>query len=101
METKNEHTHDGDKKAEKFLEVAISTTSGFYPETGYDRQPSHQKVEVQLQKAAKALKLADTAGWIASVNKTPIDTARSYEDNGLSGQVDIDWGPREGGGGNA
>ncbi len=97
---KNEHHPDhGQQHDEKFIEVAISTTSGFYPSTGYERVPVHQKVEVELHRATKALKLADTAGWVASMNKSPIDPSRSYEDNGLKGQVDIDWGPREGGGG--
>ena len=31
--------------------------------------------------------------------KRQIDPARSYLDNGLSGTVEIDWGPSEGGGG--
>lgn len=100
MNSEHDPEH-GKHHEEKFVEVAISTTSGFYPSTGYERVPLHQKVEVVLQKAAKALNLADTAGWIASVNKSPIDPTRSYEDNGLKGRVDIDWGPREGGGGNA
>lgn len=99
--TNEHHPDNGKHHEEKFIEVAVSTTSGFYPTTGFDQVPIHQKVEIQLHKAAKTLNLADTTGWIASVNKTPIDPTRSYEDNGLKGQVDIDWGPREGGGGHA
>lgn len=95
----DQHSGHGHQHDEMFIEVAISTTSGFYPDVGYERVPVHQKVEVELHRAAKALELVDTAGWVVSVNKSPIDPSRSYEGNGLEGQVDIDWGPREGGGG--
>jgi hypothetical protein len=98
----NEQTpNHGKHHEEQFVEVAISTTSGFYPSTGYERVSIHQKIEVMLHKAAKALNLTDTSNWVVSVNKSPIDPSRSYEESGLKGRVDIDWGPREGGGGNA
>jgi hypothetical protein len=87
----------------QFVEVSISTTSGFYPAEGSERVPIHQKVSVMLEKAQNKLKIKDTAGWIATVTepsgKRQIDPARSYLDNALSGTVEIDWGPSEGGGG--
>ncbi len=87
----------------QFVGVSISTTAGFYPEEGFNRVPLHQKVEVELQKAKEELDIKDTASWIATVTgpsgKRAIDPARSYLDNGLSGDVEIDWGPSEGGGG--
>lgn len=87
----------------RFVEVSVSTTSGFFPTEGFERVPVNQKVEVQLKKAAHALGIKDTANWVASVvepaGKRTIDPTNSYHDNKLSGRVEIDWGPSEGGGG--
>ena len=88
---------------DQFVEVSISTTAGFYPTEGFERVPAHQKVSVLLGKAQNELNIKDVAGWIATVTdgsgKRQIDPERSYLDNGLSGKVEIDWGPSEGGGG--
>ena len=84
---------------EPFVEVAVVTTSGTYPESGFDKTPSHQKVSVQLGKAAKKLKLTSTDGWVARVAGNEVDPTKSYLDNNLSGETLIDWGPRQGGGG--
>jgi len=87
----------------QFLEVSISTTAGFFPTEGFNRVPAHQKVEVELGKAKQELRIKDTAGWVATVigpsGKRVIDPAKTYLENGLSGEVDVDWGPSEGGGG--
>lgn len=86
-----------------FVEISISTTAGFYPPKGFERVPAHQKVSVLLGKAQGELNIKDVAGWIATVTdgsgKRQIDPERSYLDNGLSGKVEIDWGPSESGGG--
>lgn len=100
----NEHNQEtGQKAGAQFVEVSISTTAGFYPAEGFDQVPAHQKVEVQLKKAQKVLKINDTSGWVASVitssGKEQLDPEKSYLENGLSGRVEIDWGPSEGGGG--
>ena len=84
---------------EQFVEVAVVTTSGTYPTSGHDKVPAHQKVRVDLEKAAKALKITSTDGWIAQVNGKEINVEKSYLENGLSGEFFIDWGPRRGGGG--
>lgn len=85
------------------VRVSISTTSGFYPAEGFNEVRDHQKVELELEKAKKELKIKDTAGWVATVTspagKRTIDPAKTYNENGLSGEVEIDWGPSEGGGG--
>lgn len=81
------------------LDVVIATTAGFYPAEGAERVPINQPVKVQLAKAAKALKIVDTAGWIARVGTQEIDAEKSYAANGLKGKVEIDYSRREGGGG--
>ena len=92
-----------DKPKENEIEVSVSTTAGFYPTEGFTRVPAHQKVEHDLREAQRELKIKDVEGWVATVagpsGKRVIDPAKSYIDNGLSGKVEIDWGPSEGGGG--
>ena len=99
----NEQNQEAQKAGPQFVEVSISTTAGFYPAEGFDQVSAHQKVEVQLKKAQKELNINDTTGWVASVitpnGKQPVDPEKSYLQNGLSGRVEIDWGPSEGGGG--
>ena len=93
----------GHGNEDQFVEVSISTTAGFFPAEGFDRVPANQKVEVQLRKAQNKLNIRDTAGWVATVTldsgKRQIDVSKTYRENGLSGKVEIDWGPSEGGGG--
>jgi hypothetical protein len=93
-----QHGHD-----DNFVQVSISTTAGFFPTEGFNRVPNQQKVEVELQKAANALAIKDTTGWIATVTapsgKRQIDVNKTYRELGLHGNVEIDWGPSEGGGG--
>ena len=101
-----EQVQEGAAVAERpdpFVEVSISTTAGFFPAEGFNRVPAHQKVEVELEKTKDTLKIKDTAGWVATVTtpsgKRVIDPTKSYLENGLSGEIEIDWGPSEGGGG--
>jgi hypothetical protein len=95
------HPHAGG--SDHTVKIAISTTAGFFPAEGFDDVSGDQKVHVQLEKAAKALKLTDTSRWIATVTdargKRTIDVAKTYAENALIGEVTIDWGPSEGGGG--
>lgn len=90
----NEHHPDA-----RHVAVEVATTSGFFPDGHPDRVPKGQLVEEELRKAAKALNLTDTAGWVATVDKRAINIAHSYEANNLHGCVIVDWGPPEGGGG--
>ena len=96
-------TNHGNAHEDQFVEVSISTTAGFYPEDGFEQVPIHQKLSVLLKSAQKELNIKDVDGWIATVitdsGKRQIDPDRSYLDNALSGKVEIDWGPSEGGGG--
>lgn len=88
---------------EHFVEVSVATTAGFYPAEGTDQVPIHQKISVILHKAKNELAISDVTNWVVSVNGAngyrELDPEKSYLDSGLSGTVEIDWGPREGGGG--
>lgn len=85
----------------EFIEVAVVTTSGRYPTTGFDKVAAQQPVQDELSKAANELHIVDTSGWVARVNGREIDPTKNYIDNQLtaSATVTIDYGPSEGGGG--
>jgi hypothetical protein len=84
---------------ENHVEVSVVTTSGTYPATGTNRVASHQPVKVELAAAARKLEIVDTTNWIARVAGREIDVDKNYIENGLSGTVKIDYGPREAAGG--
>jgi len=86
---------------DKTLDVRVITTSGVYPESGFEKVPEHELVKAVLEKADKKLHITNTTGWIAVVGGRKIDINRSFRDNGLSGRVEIDWGPDHGAGGHA
>jgi hypothetical protein len=88
------------KAKPQHIEVAIVTTSGSLPAEGFDTVPINQPIKVLLDRAAKKLGITDTTNWVAKVGSKELRPQSSYEDEGLSGQVEIDYGPREGGGGN-
>ena len=99
----SKESEGGHESHDHFVEVSVSTTAGFFPSEGFSRVPVNQKIDIELLKAKEALKIKDTTGWIASVitaaGKRPVDPANTYAENGLSGELEIDWGPSEGGGG--
>ncbi len=86
---------------QQFVDVSVVTTSGVYPNHGFEEIPIHQKVRVQLHKAAQHLGITDTTNWVAMVGNREINIEADYEENNLSGRVEVDYGPIEGGGGNA
>jgi len=86
---------------DKTLDVRVITTSGVYPESGFEKVPDHELVKTVLERADKKLHITNTTGWIAVVGGRKIDINRSFRDNGLSGRVEIDWGPDHGAGGHA
>lgn len=89
-----EHQH-------KHVEVRVITTSGVYPQTGFDRVPETERVATILKKADHELHITNTDGWIAVVAGRKIVIDKSFKENGLSGRVEIDWGPDHGAGGHA
>lgn len=85
--------------ADKFVEVRVITTAALFPADGYQRVPDKQKLTPMLHRAAAALGLTDTSGYIVTVNGTKVDPERTYEELSLSGHVDLRWGPEAGAGG--
>jgi hypothetical protein len=96
MQTTQEHP---EAHGLRRIDVAIITTSGAWPQDGFETVPSTQPVRVQLQHAVKGLGITDVEGWIAKVGNRELNVEVDYLDNGLTGQIEIDYGPREGGGG--
>jgi hypothetical protein len=84
-----------------FVYVAVVTTGGSYPDEGFEKTPSNQKIRIFLAEAARKLSIADFSNWIARVDNKEVDPEKSYETNGMTGNIEIDFGPREGGGGDA
>lgn len=93
------NTNTEKEKKENFVEVAVVTTSGSFPEEGFEKTPIHQKVMVILKKAQEKLGIVSTDKWVAKVGGRVINPDLSYEENNLNGTVTIDYGPPEGGGG--
>lgn len=84
---------------DKFVEVRVVTTAALFPPEGYERAPVKQKLTPILQRAAAALGLTDTSGYIVTVNGNVVDPNQTYEMLGLTDQVDLRWGPEAGAGG--
>ena len=82
------------------IEVAVVTTSGVWPHEGFDNVPFDQPIKAELQHAVKKLGITDTTDWVAKVGARQLDVEKSYLANGLPCKVEIDYGRREGGGGN-
>lgn len=81
------------------LEVSVITTSGVFPRHGEQHVQPAETVDDVLRKAAHALHLTDTSGWVVTSDGREINPAVSFAQNGLAGTVELHWGPREGGGG--
>lgn len=81
------------------LEVRVLTTSGVFPRHGQATVHPSDLVNEILRKAAHALHLTDTSGWVVTSDGRDINAAATFAQNGLAGTVELHWGPREGGGG--
>lgn len=92
---KNEEKHPFDR----FVDVRVVTTAAIFPSNGYERVPAAQKLTPMLHRAAAALGLTDTSDYIVTVNGNVVDPNQTYEALGLTGQVDLRWGPAAGAGG--
>lgn len=92
-----------DKEAQKSekheINVRVITSSGHYPERGHEKVPLTELVKDILARAAASLGIVDTAQWVANVNSAPVDVSKTYDQLDLHGEVKIDYGRSEGGGG--
>lgn len=84
---------------QQHIKVAVVTTSGTWPEDEFVTVPIHQKVRVALETAARRLNIVDVSAWVAKVAGRDLDVEKSWLENGFSGVVTVDFGPRESGGG--
>jgi hypothetical protein len=86
--------------SEQHLQAAVVTTSGRWPTSGFEAVNDHQKVRQILEEATRQLQLAGTQDWIATVGAKVLNPDDSFLANGFTtGNVVIDFGPRQGGGG--
>ena len=83
---------------EEHIDVAVHTTAGRFPVTGYDSTPVHQKIRIMLERTAKALKITNIDQWVARVDGKELDLNATYVESNLSDEIVIDFGPRESGG---
>lgn len=92
-----------DKEAQKSekqeINVRVITSSGHYPEHGHEKVPLTELVKDILARAAASLGIVDAAQWVANVNSAPVDVSKTYDQLDLYGEVKIDYGRSEGGGG--
>lgn len=98
---KGEHPEIPQKPDQNHVQVAVITTSGSYPGEGFEKVPSHQKIRNFLERSARELKIISTSGWVAKVAGSEIKVDQTYLEQGLSGEIEIDFGPQAGGGGAA
>lgn len=89
------------RKKPEFVLVSVFTTAGIYPAEGAVRVKPDELVVAILEKAAKKLDLKDTESWVVTYDNREINPALSFAQNALIGTVELDWSPREGGGGDA
>lgn len=83
------------------IAVTVFTTAGTFPAQGALRVPASTVIAHVLAKAAKALSLADTSAWVVTRDGVEITPSQTFEQAGLHGEIELEWGAPEGGGGNA
>lgn len=81
------------------INVRIHTTSGNIPEHGHEKVPVTEPVQEILNRAADKLELVGTSDWIVRIGSVVISPTLTYEQLGEHGEVKLDWGAKEGGGG--
>jgi hypothetical protein len=86
---------------QRHIRVRVITTSGSFPRHGHETVGVNEPVSEILKRAANALGIADTSEWVAKVDGKEVQVDKTYMELGLHGEVKIDYGRREGGGGHA
>jgi len=93
-----QHADDYEAKGHAVL-VAVVTTSGRWPSKGFEPCEAHQPIDVALRKALHELHIVGADNWLATVGGRELNPNQSYVEQGLVGEVVIQYGPRAGGGG--
>lgn len=88
-----QNTHPG------MVLVTVVTTAGTFPAEGAKRYLESTLIASVLNDAARKLKLTDTATWVVTVGGRDINPSLTFAQACLSGEVALEWGAREGGGG--
>ena len=87
----------------KSMNVRVLTTSGNYPEHDFEKVLVTQPIADFLNKAANALGIVNTSRWMVRIKEhgqvRDVSPTSTYEQLGLHGEVKLDWGPNEAGGG--
>ena len=79
--------------------VTVVTTAGTYPAEGAKRYPASTPIAHVLADAARKLDITDTKTWIVTVAGRDVSPTLTFAQAGLSGEIALEWGAREGGGG--
>ncbi|MGE3513191.1 MAG: hypothetical protein AB7N65_30390 [Vicinamibacterales bacterium] len=79
--------------------VTVVTTAGTFPAEGAKRYPASTPISEVLADAARKLNITDTETWLVTVAGRDVTVTLTFAQAGLSGEVALEWGPREGGGG--
>lgn len=90
---------EGRKHGGPRVAVRVLTTSGSYPTRGHEAVPASEAVIEVLKRAAAALGITNTSEWVAKIMGNEIDPSQTYAALHLNGEVKIDFGKREAGGG--
>lgn len=96
-----EHIVSRPKHGAGKLLVTVLTTSGIFPAEGALKVKDSELISSVLEKAARKLGLTETTDWVASVAGTDVFISQTFAQAGLSGTIELDWMPLEGGGGDA
>lgn len=92
-------TANGKKNEARTINVRVHTTSGNYPARGHEKVPVTEQVQDILERAANELELVGTVDWIVRIGDKIVSGSSTYEQLGEHGEVKLDWGASEGGGG--
>lgn len=90
---------EGGENGGQRVAVRVLTTSGSYPTKGHQAVPASEAVIEVLKRAAATLGIANTSEWVAKIKGNEIDPSQTYAGLHLHGEVNIDFGKREAGGG--
>lgn len=92
-------TANGKKNEARTINVRVHTTSGNYPARGHEKVSVTEQVQEILKRAADELELVGTTDWIVRIGDKVIAGSSTYEQLDEHGEVKLDWGASEGGGG--